>query len=156
MRINSQDSNIGYFKKHFVCADFIGGFSMTNFLDCGGHAGLSVGYLYLLNDYVGLGAGINGLFTIMAVKYYDNDLNLTTKADFTFSGGLLLFKMIIGDFKKSFVAFLLDIGIGWLAGIYIGVLIKSFTIKLGYTATYLGVAHNISLSCGFMINLGKN
>ncbi len=154
-KIYPQESNSSLFKKHFICADFIGGFSLTNLLDYGGNAGLSVGYIYLVNDYFGLGPGINGLFSIMAVKYYDNNLNYTTKADFQFSGGLLLFKMMIGNFKKRQLAFLLDIGAGWIAGIYAGILIKSFTIKLGYTTTYVGIAHHISLSCGFKINLGN-
>lgn len=152
----SSEENKVLFKKHFISVDFSGGFSVTALFDYGGFFGADVGYLYAFNEYFAFGPGASGILSIVQYDYYDNDLNLKNDITFIFSGGLILAKFIIGNFSKSYIAFLLDIGVGWIAGINVGILIKNFIIKAGYQAAYSGIAHHINLSFGFMLNFGNS
>lgn len=144
------------FKKNFIAIDFIGGFSFTTFLDLGGAFGLNIGYLRAVNDYFAFGPGVNGLFSIVAMRYYDDNLNETISPYYLFSGGLALLKLMIGNFKQSNFAFLFDIGFGWLFGVYMGLLYKNFSFKIGYQMTYLVIGHHFTASIGFKLNFGKD
>ena len=113
---------------------------------------MNFSYQHVINDYIALGPGINGLFSIVAVRYYDDHLNYRIRPDFMFSGGMIYLEIITGNFKKYDIAFLLDVGAGWIAGIYMGVLIKNFCIKVGYQMTYVGIAHHITIGFGYKLN----
>jgi len=152
----SSNENKGFLKRHFLSVDFSGGLSVTAFSDYGGFFGADIGYLYAFNKYFAFGPGVSGIMSIVLYDYYDTDLDPQKTVTFIFSGGLALAKFMIGNFDKSRVAFLLDIGAGWIAGINVGILIWNFIIKAGYQTTYSGIAHHINLSFGFMLNLGKN
>ncbi len=155
LNISSEENKIN-FKRHFISVDFSGGFSVTTFSDFGGLIGADIGYLYAFNRYFAFGPGVSGILSIVPYDYYDSDLDPQKTVTFIFSGGLALAKFMIGNFEKSRIAFLLDIGAGWIAGINVGILIRNFIIKAGYQTTYSGIAHHINLSFGFMLNFGKN
>ena len=73
---------------------------------------------------------------------------------------------MFGDLKIKKIAFLLDVGGGWLAAAKVGLYYNGFVFKLGYELTgnpnnimsalghnfYYALAHNISLNLGYKFN----
>lgn len=77
------------------------------------------------------------------------------------SGGALLLKMMIGDLKTRKIAFLFDIGAGWLFVVKAGFYIRGFSFKVGYhlpgtvTIWDTDYAGNVLFELGITLNYAK-
>lgn len=133
--------------------------SAAKYSSYGGLIGASLGYQYRFNNYFAFGPGLS-VFT--SVTYTFHTIELRTPFEYTideqifsgmFSGGAFMFLFMIGNFKNSKVAFLLDIGGGWLFCAKIGINIRGVTVKLGYQMTNsYHIGHNFFIDIGYKIN----
>lgn len=138
-------------------ADYIG--SASKYSSYGGLIGVSLGYQYRFNNYFAFGPGLS---VFASITYTFHTIEITTPFERTiyekifsgmFSGGAFMFLFMIGDFKKSKVAFLLDVGGGWLFCAKMGINIRGVTVKLGYhMSNSYHIGHNFILDVGYKIN----
>ncbi len=141
----------------------------------GGLLGFSIGYLYSFTKYFGFGPELNIfgsiLYAEVEVDYKDSELEDKYKSTFYYENFsiALMFQFMIGDLINKRIAFLIDIGGGWIGSIKIGIYVKGFVLKTGYSITgcitpiekeYLDfhsndqfkVFHNITIDIGYTIN----
>lgn len=118
----------------------------------GGNIGLSFGYSYAFNKYFALGIGFSGICSILYTatkemysftsdyaeslrdslfqdKVYNNNY---LRGFIKLSGCELMLKFLMGDLKTNKIAFLMEVGVGWLFSAKLGILVKGFSFKAGY------------------------
>ncbi len=151
------------------------------------YLGLSWGYCYAFNNYFAFGPGGSFLIPIVNQKKYlyakttsnDDDKSIEKSEDFINSTkrndyinyvdpfyftGTFNLQFMIGELSRRKIAFLFDIGGGWLFTTKLGIYIHGFVLKVGYLLHGMhtvvnksadGYQHNILLELGYTINWGK-
>ncbi len=155
---NSDNSNaIGsekdQFKRHFFDLSVVGGLSMEVVypLNVGGLVGFSFGYEYAINDYFAFGAGAM-MFISIIYNQHSVGLYFQPGVSIEGSGGSIMFMFMFGELRHSKIAFLLDVGGGWLGAIKLGIYVKGFVFKVGYSVTLVGLMHNVTFDIGYKFN----
>lgn len=118
-----------------------------NSVSNGFNFGYSGGYMYSFTKNVGFGGGLS--LSIPGIFFnVNNNISFALKISVL---GTLLF--MFGDLQNKKIAFLLDIGVGWLAGIKFGILLDKLTIKIGYSLSGMAEYHSFSIEFGLKINV---
>ena len=161
--ITNTDSNEKLFKRHFLLMTGIAG-GVIHYWNTpiyftkayGGTIGTSIGYQYAFTKYFTFGGGASGILILVDRSTYDkeNDKQYPDQLS-TFGTGYGYFLFGFGDFYNRKIAFLMDIGGGYLISTKFGIYIKGFVIKLGYNLTGTFSIHCITLDFGYQLNLGK-
>jgi len=143
-------------KRHFFDISLLGGFSASNYGHIGGNFGTSVGYQYRFTKYFAFGPGA----TLIGSVTYNPNYNpqhptMFGSMDFGNNGGAVMGLFMFGDMDNKKIAFLFDIGAGWLFATKIGCYINGFVFKLGYHSTFSFYYHNIILEFGYKFNWGS-
>jgi|GEM_PF-3949382 len=167
-QISTDDDHPKYWKRHFIDISLMGGYTglyshsleISDLTGKEGHGGLigsSFGYLYGFNNYFAFGPGI----TFLIALAYQRSL---LEERLTISGSTcFLLQFMFGDLRKNKIAFLLDIGGFMLFSTKIGVYIKGFFFKVGYTLfnfdvfdfRYLTFGHCVTIDFGYKINFRR-
>lgn len=111
-----------------------------------GSIGLSFGYMYQFLNFFAFGPGVTAYWNISC--YY-------------MSGVCLMGQFMFGDLEKRKIAFLFDIGGGWLFSVKAGGYFKGFVLKIGYNLVYkdasilfanIETSHYVSIEIGYKHN----
>jgi len=164
-KIISLESNIKVndnqsWNRHFFDLSGMGGATIYYYpsipqYGAGGLVGLSFGYQYAFTPYFSFGPGATGFFSIISASGINPDTGEKFEEpviDYGFSGGCITALFSFGDLKNKKIAFLLDIGVGWMAIAKVGLYYKGFMVKMGYALTRFGLGHNITLDFGYKFN----
>jgi len=147
-----------HYKNHFIDISVLGGPVFIPGLGVGGFTGIGFGYQYKFSNYFAFGPGLSGFLTIASSPSHylppeDDEPAQTIGGGIGYSGGgAASFCFMFGELDKYNIAFLFDMGGGWMFSVKAGILIKMFTFKIGYYMTAMGSAHHLSFELGIKIN----
>ena len=165
---STDDDHPIYWKRHFIDLTLMGGYirlysyaseldELTPIEGNGGFIGASFGYMYGFNQYFAFGPGIT---FFLAIVNQESEAETRTG----FSGVTsILFQFIWGDLKYKKIAFLFDVGGLMLFSTKIGLYIKGFMFKVGFTLfnydgfdfQYLTFGHTLTIDLGYKINFRR-